>query len=229
MAKYIKRQIEIEAVRFSVDEILPDWFLDRMIDNTIITHENGTCDVYTLDGNKKVNKGDYIILDTDGHLSVCKKNKFEKEYVRNKGNNFLQNINYKAPTEHVIPIMLGEIRYLETIQKENKLNDVFSADTIGPGEANHVYGIDTHNNEDIKTSQLIFMQKGPRNEKDSVDGATNEDLLEIVRDRLKSFQNGEYACEYNEKALEHIEDALTWLNDRTKDRAKRNVLGKYEK
>ena len=74
----------VEAVRFSVDEILPDWFLDRMIDNTIITHENGTCDVYTLDGNKKVNKGDYIILGTDGNLSVCKKNKFEKEYVRNK-------------------------------------------------------------------------------------------------------------------------------------------------
>ncbi|MGN9147494.1 hypothetical protein ACTM9W_13605, partial [Clostridium sp. HCP1S3_A12] len=30
---------------------------------------------------------------------------------------------------------------------------------------------------------------------------TNEDLLEIVRDRLKSFQNGKYACEYNEKAF----------------------------
>lgn len=43
------------------------------------------------------------------------------------------------------------------------------------------------------------------------------------------FQEGEFATEYNEKALEHIEQALYWLNKRVEDRAKRNVLGTYEK
>ena len=118
---------------------------------------------------------------------------------------------------------------LSTIQKRQKLNDVYYTDGVGPGNAHHVYQIQPTNSHSMKNSQFIYMQKGPRNEEGSITGITNEDLLEIVRDRLKSFQSSEYACEYNEKALEYIEDALTLLNNRVQDRAKRNVLGKYEK
>ena len=73
------------------------------------------------------------------------------------------------------------------------------------------------------------MQCGSRKEENSIHGVIDSDLLEIVRDRLKSFQAGPFASEYNAKALEHVEEALMWLNRRVEDRIERNVLGKNVK
>lgn len=55
------------------------------------------------------------------------------------------------------------------------------------------------------------------------------DLLEIVRDRLISFQSGQFSSRENACALTHIEEALMWQNRRVEDRIERNVLGKEEK
>ena len=55
------------------------------------------------------------------------------------------------------------------------------------------------------------------------------DLLEIVRDRLKAFQAGDFATEYNAQALVHVEEALMWLNRRVEDRIERQVLGTNNK
>ena len=106
------------------------------------------------------------------------------------------------------------MRKLETIQKEEVLNEVYAADERGIGNGNHVYIIKSGN----KLMESIKFQNGARNQKGSVSGVTNEDLLEIVRDRLLGFQSGEFANEYNEKALHYIELALESLNDRVKDR-----------
>lgn len=112
---------------------------------------------------------------------------------------------------------------LDTIQKENKLNDVYSIDEIGPGGAHHKYQIMKHDKLDIL--QEISFQKGPRKEDSSVHGVLDPDLLEIVRDRLRAFQAGPFACEENEKALHHVEEALKYMNERVENRAKRGVLG----
>jgi hypothetical protein len=122
------------------------------------------------------------------------------------------------------------MRKLETIQKREKLNDVFAVDEIGPGGANHEYHITLNNGKDTASDvAIIQMQKGPRKNVDSIHGVIDSDLLEIVRDRLKAFQAGPFASEYNEQALKHIEQALTWMNKRVEDRVKRNVLGTYNK
>ena len=127
------------------------------------------------------------------------------------------------------------MRKLETIQKREKLNEVFAVDEIGPGGANHKYTIgmisDTPGiGKTISPSDTIIQfQKGPRKEEGSIPGVIDTDLLEIVRDRLKSFQAGPFASEYNAKALEYVEEALMWLNRRVEDRIERNVLGKNEK
>ena len=120
-----------------------------------------------------------------------------------------------------------EVRELSTIQKREKLNTVFSTDEIGPGGAHHSYMIKGTNDEDF--THFIQFQKGPRNDENSQHGVIDGDLLEIVRDRMKSFQEGEFATEYNAKALEHIELALMYLNRRVEDRIERNVLGTYNK
>ena len=120
------------------------------------------------------------------------------------------------------------MRTLSTIQKREKLNEVFVIDEVGPGGANHAYEIRTHEDNAL-TLNLIQFQKGPRKEEDSIPGVIDSDLLEIVRDRLISFQAGPFACEYNASALFHVEEALKALNRRVEDRIERQVLGTNNK
>lgn len=116
---------------------------------------------------------------------------------------------------------------LSTIQKKDKLNTVYRADEVGPGNGYHDYVIaDGQTNDPIC---FIQFQKGPRKEEGSRRGVIDEDLLEIVRDRLKAFQSGPYATRENACALTHIEEALMWMNKRKEDRAERGVLGTYQK
>lgn len=125
---------------------------------------------------------------------------------------------------------------LNTIQTREKLNDVYAVDEPGPGGAYHTYMVCNHDAPIEEASEmpitnlwLIKYQKGPRAIADSQHGVLDTDLLEIVRHRMQCFQAGEYACDYNKKALEHIELALKYLNLRVEDRIERNVLGTYNK
>lgn len=128
------------------------------------------------------------------------------------------------------------MRKLSTIQKREKLNDVYAADEIGPGGANHRYIICKEGetcwcdgSNFIGVVAEILLQRGPRKEEGSQHGVIDSDLLEIVRDRLKSFQEGPFATRENACALTHIEEALMWLNRRVEDRIERNVLGTNNK
>lgn len=118
---------------------------------------------------------------------------------------------------------------LSTIQKRNNLNEVFREGEIGPGGAYHEYRVAIPRGDGYETAQRIVFQKGPRKDPNAQSGVLDSDLLEIVRDRLKAFQAGEFSCRENACALTHIEEALMWMNKRAEDRAERNVLGTYEK
>jgi hypothetical protein len=121
----------------------------------------------------------------------------------------------------------------------NPCNDkivIAVTDQPGSGGANHRYeitGFDTEKNDSRKDSQgyassfskqVILFQNGPINEK-GVNGLTQEVLLAIVADRLRSFQAGPYACKENACALTHVEEALHWLQQRTLARMRRGVEG----
>ncbi|MCU9815845.1 ABC transporter ATPase [Paraclostridium sp. AKS73] len=125
---------------------------------------------------------------------------------------------------------------LITIQKIEKLNDVYAMDEKGSGGANHRYIICKHGetnwtcgNNSIGVYDDIRFQNGPRADENSIQGICDQDLLEIVKHRLECFQSGPFASEYNEKALEHLEIALMYMNRRVEDRIERNVLGTYNK
>lgn len=117
------------------------------------------------------------------------------------------------------------MRKLNTIQKYDKLNDVYALDNPGPGGANHRYGVVYKSDTDGEIQDEIQFQCGPRKDPTSTHGWLDTDLLEMVRDRLKSFQDGPFATEDNAKALEHIEVALMYMNKRVEERATRGVLG----
>lgn len=116
---------------------------------------------------------------------------------------------------------------LNTIQKRENLNEVHRIGGPGPGGACHEYMIVSAEGQNIL--EHIQFQKGPRAAQDSVPGVTDQDLLEIVRDRLTAFQAGPYACPQNDLALMHIEQALTHMNERVEDRIERGVLGTMNK
>lgn len=47
-----------------------------------------------------------------------------------------------------------------------------------------------------------------------VNGILNENLLTILIDRVESFQRSKLKCRENENALQHLYEALFWLNQR---------------
>lgn len=116
---------------------------------------------------------------------------------------------------------------LNTIQKQEKLNEVYRVGEKGPGGGYHEYVVAAANGQLIL--EHLFFQKGPRNGEKSQHGILDCDLLEIVRDRLKDFQKGPYATRENALALTHVEEALMWMNRRVEDRIERQVLGTMEK
>ena len=73
----------------------------------------------------------------------------------------------------------------------------------------------------------VLFQNGPI-QTAGVNGITQEVLLAIVIDRLRSFQAGPFPCDENAEALGYCEMALDFLKERTKMRLARGVEGKSE-
>ncbi|AFA49888.1 hypothetical protein [Acetobacterium woodii] len=118
---------------------------------------------------------------------------------------------------------------LTTVQYKGSLNEVYREDEKGIGNAPYEYVVQTNDRDEPIELARIKFQKGARQESGSEVGVIDSDLLEIVRDRLKLFQEGEFECTENAMALVHIETAIMWLNRRVEDRIKREVSGTHKK
>ena len=124
----------------------------------------------------------------------------------------------------------------------NPVNDklvITVTDAPGAGGANHAYvvhGGDFGSNPSMQSMTVphvdeaigILFQNGPINEV-GVNGITQEALLAIVADRLRSFQAGPFACRENALALTKIEEAMHWLQQRAIARMRRGVEGTHQK
>lgn len=111
--------------------------------------------------------------------------------------------------------------------KINPTNDTLEIrvmDEPGSGGANHVYDVVPPDAAICDTLHVEF-QNGPIGEA-GVNGVTQEVLLAIVIDRLRSFQAGPFSSRENALALTKCEEALHWLQQRTLDRMRRGVEGK---
>lgn len=105
-------------------------------------------------------------------------------------------------------------------------------DEPGHGWANYRYeitGFDYTSNasatlEDTDSAVVILFQNGPIKEF-GINGLTQEALLAIVIDRLRSFQNGPFACQENSFAFALCQEALFYLNQRTYKRMACGVEG----
>lgn len=125
--------------------------------------------------------------------------------------------------------------------KVNPANDKLAIEVLdepGAGGASHVYRVSGFSLGDnpsagdgqkhnAATEVVIYFQNGPINEA-GINGLTQEVLLAIVADRLRSFQAGQYACRENALALTKIEEAQHWLHSRTLARMQRGVEGTHK-
>jgi len=111
--------------------------------------------------------------------------------------------------------------------KINPLNDTLDivvSDAPGHGGANHVYEIHHTATVGLPPLSVVSFQNGPIAEH-GVNGVTQEILLAVVIDRLRSFQSGPFSSRENAIALTKCEEALHWLQQRTIDRMRRGVEG----
>lgn len=77
---------------------------------------------------------------------------------------------------------------------------------------------------------MFEFQNGPLQETGGVpNGLSNESLLAIVEDRLLGFQSGQFACRENAIALTKIQEAMMWLQKRTRNRLARGIEGTNKK
>lgn len=135
-----------------------------------------------------------------------------------------------------------------TDHKVNGLNEainIVAVDEPGPGGANHRYDLRLIGPSPVggiaTGSLFIDFQNGPIKEA-GYNGISNEALLAVLIDRMRGFQHarkldgsfdystrGKFACKENACALTHLEEALMWLQNRTRDRMDRGVEGTHQK
>ena len=127
--------------------------------------------------------------------------------------------------------------------KVSGLNEHLKIEVLdGPGQGNachhyRVSGFNTGSNAsdpfaerhgEPATYGTILFQNGPVQES-GANGISMEALLAIVEDRLLGFQSGSFVCCENAVALTKIQEAMMWLQKRTRDRLARGVEGTNQK
>lgn len=80
-------------------------------------------------------------------------------------------------------------------------------------------------NKDVTSQQISFYEAN--NEGMLQNGTTLEEMLRVSIERLQDL-NSRFGCRENSIAITKMQEAIMWLNERTRDREKRGVEGKLE-
>ncbi|MCC0696206.1 hypothetical protein [Clostridioides sp. ES-S-0048-02] len=110
MARFVKKAVEVEAFRLGYDD-LPKWFVGNDRVCNFIQEKciggNASCDLETLEGTMRANKGDYIIQGVKGEIYPCKADIFEMTYEK---------VEYTATIENLT-------NYAENLEQKHKYID----------------------------------------------------------------------------------------------------------
>lgn len=70
----------------------------------------------------------------------------------------------------------------------------------------------------------LRFQDGPLREF-GVNGTTNEEVIGLLVERLRSLNQPPFSCRENSLAITHLQEAQHWLYRRTMERSQRGVEG----
>lgn len=102
---------------------------------------------------------------------------------------------------------------------------------LTPGHKYQLSNLPTGTSANAPEQTLQFIEKRPKEggvpgELETVnDGTTNEEVIEVLLDRLNSL-GAKFPSRENSLAVTKLEESLMWLNRRTANRVKRGVEGK---
>ena len=99
-------------------------------------------------------------------------------------------------------------------------------------KAGHQYVLDGFEQPVEGSQYLQFIDKAPSKSNPAElvtisDGTTNEEVLEVLIDRMQYLQE-KFPCKENAIVITNLEESLMWLNKRTADRKARGVEGKHK-
>ncbi|MCM0744894.1 hypothetical protein OGM26_06210 [Clostridioides difficile] len=119
MAKFVKKPVEVEAFRLGYDD-LPKWFVGNDRVCNFIQEKciggNVSCDLETLEGTMRANKGDYIIQGVKGEIYPCKADIFEMTY---------QKVEYRGKNKLSTEMTLDSTNFQENIKNAAKELEFF--------------------------------------------------------------------------------------------------------
>jgi hypothetical protein len=78
MLKFRKKQVDVEAFRWGVDDP-PAWFQDA-ISKGKVELDGSWAVIETLEGKMRAEKGDWVIRGVQGELYPCKPDIFQQSY-----------------------------------------------------------------------------------------------------------------------------------------------------
>ena len=115
--------------------------------------------------------------------------------------------------------------------KNNKFNrecvEVETMDTRASDGAHHEYVIRVNPENSVGTPVMVCglqFQNGGLKEV-GANGITDQALIAVVLDRMRSFNDGQFRCRENSMIITKLEEAMLWMEKRSNDRARRNVEG----
>lgn len=127
---------------------------------------------------------------------------------------------------------VGRELYDHKVNKFNREHVVVkTADERASDNAHHKYEILVVKEAvtSDKTSQIVeechlnFQNGGLRDV--GPNGITDQALLAVILDRVRSFNDGQFRCRENSIIITKLEEALLWMEKRGNDRARRGVEG----
>lgn len=215
MAKFKKKPVEVEAFRLGYD-IEPEWFFENSRVCNFIQEKcidgNVSCDLKTLEGTMRANKGDYIIQGVKGEIYPCKADIFEMTYEKVEYTATIENL-----TNYAENIEEGHRCADEDNNKENKL------------ELSAKLELDTKDfEENIKnvTKEIEIFNKAVGTLEQKINGIFGREKVNEVKINIPTISKSESVEEVNGKLLKELKSQKLIVSEKDKKFKKYDICFK---
>ncbi|WP_236875549.1 hypothetical protein [Clostridioides difficile] len=193
MAKFVKKAVEVEAFKLGYD-VEPKWFIENDRVCNFIQEKciggNVSCDLETLEGTMRANKGDYIIQGAKGEIYPCKADIFEMTYQKVEYTATIENsTNYAENLEQ-------KHRYIDK-EKVKKNNLEFSAKL-------ELDTTDFEENIKSATKEIEIFNKAAGELEQKINGIFGREKVNEVKINIPTISKSESVEEVNEKLLKEL-------------------------
>ncbi|EOY7170797.1 TPA: hypothetical protein ACKOO0_003736 [Clostridioides difficile] len=215
MAKFKKKPVEVEAFRLGYD-IEPEWFFENSRVCNFIQEKcidgNVSCDLKTLEGTMRANKGDYIIQGVKGEIYPCKADIFEMTYEK---------VEYTATIENTT-------NYAGNLEQRHRCVDK-EKDEESKLELSAKLWLDTKDfEENIKsaTKEIEIFNKAAGKLEQKINGIFGREKVKEVKINIPTISKSESVEEVNGKLLKELKSQKLIVSEKDKKFKKYDICFK---